>query len=164
MSAKELTRIAVLASILYCIYFVGSFFMYVELVGFIVLLYGVSLDRKTSYFASLVFACLVVLTRGLALWTLMYIIVFPQYALIYHYLSKVTKSEYAYGVVGFILSFMTGTIIEIPYIFMSGMAGKALITYLILGFQVSLGNAACTLIATIFLVKPLKKLLIKVNR
>lgn len=164
MSAKEITRIAVLAAILYCIYFLGSFFMYVELVGFITLLYGVSLDKKTSYFAALVFACLVILTRGFGPWSLMYIVVFPQYTLIYYFLSKITKSEYIYGIVGFILSFMTGTIIELPYIFMTGMAGKSLITYLILGFQVSLGNAACTLLATLFLLKPLRTLLVKVTR
>ncbi len=164
MSAKELTRVAVLAAILYCIYFLGSFFMYVELVGFIVLLYGVSLNKKTAYLAALVFTFLVMLTRGIAPWSFMYVVVFPQYTLIYHFLSKLTKSEYIYAIVGFILSFMTGTIIEIPYILMTGMVGQSLITYLILGFQVSLGNAACTFLATLFLLKPLRSLLQKVNK
>lgn len=164
MSAKEITRISVLAAILYSVYFLGSFFLYVELVGFIVLLYGISLDKKTSYLASLVFAFLVILTKGFGVWSLMYIVVFPQYSLIYYFLSRVTKSEYIYATVGFILSFLTGTIIELPYIFMSGMAGKALIIYLLLGMQVSLGNGACTFLATLFLFKPLNKLLKKVTK
>lgn len=162
LTARDITRIATLGAILYCIYFVCSPLMYIELVGFIIVLYGVSLDRKTAYFAALVFCGIVVLTYGIAPWTIMYIVVFPQFTLIYNFLAKVTKSEYIYAGVGFVLSFLTGTIIELPYIFMTGMAGKALITYLLLGFQVSLVNAACTLLATLFLLKPLRKLLIKI--
>lgn len=91
----------------------------------------------------------------------MYIVVFPQYILIYSLISNITKNKIVYYIVAAILSFSLGTLIEIPYIFTMGLTGKYLLTYILMGFQVSIGNMACTIIAAIFLYEPLTKLIRK---
>ncbi len=172
MSVKEMTKVALLATLLFMIYSMGSMVMYVELFNFTVLLYGVSLTRRQSFGAVLIFSCLLVLVYGVQIWTLMYVLVFPTYTLVYHQVGKWTHSEYVLASVGFILAFLCGTlidlpfmlIIDLPFMLMSGLTSKALIIRLILGFQVSLGNGICTFLATLFLFPSLSKLLTKLNK
>ncbi|TJX64198.1 hypothetical protein E8P77_12755 [Soehngenia saccharolytica] len=163
MSSKKITRVAMLASILYIIQFIGSGLLYVELVNFTILLYGVSLERDESYLAVAIFCFLVMLTRGFGLWTIMYLVVFPQYAFIYSTVGKRIRSEYALSLLGFFLAFICGTLIDIPYIIAAGLDYNGLIVRLLLGFQVSIVNALVTFVATLFLLNPLKKLLLKLN-
>lgn len=164
MSVKEMTKVALLATLLFMIYSMGSMVMYVELFNFTVLLYGVSLTRRQSFGAVLIFSCLLVLVYGVQIWTLMYVLVFPTYTLVYHQVGKWTHSEYVLASVGFILAFLCGTLIDLPFMLMSGLTSKALILRLILGFQVSLGNGICTFLATLFLFPSLSKLLTKLNK
>lgn len=163
MNSKKVTRVAMLASILYIIQFIGSGLLYIELVNFTILLYGVTLKRDESYLAVTIFCLLVMLTRGFGLWTIMYLVVFPQYALIYAALGKKIKSLYLLALLGFVLAFICGTLIDIPYIIAANLDYKGLIIRLLLGFQVSIVNALVTFVATLFLLDPLKKLLLKLN-
>lgn len=163
MNSKKVTRVAMLASILYIIQFIGSGLLYIELVNFTILLYGVTLKRDESYLAVTIFCLLVILTRGFGLWTIMYLVVFPQYTLIYAALGKKIKSLYLLALLGFVLAFICGTLIDIPYIIAANLDYKGLIIRLLLGFQVSIVNALVTFIATLFLLDPLNKLLLKLN-
>jgi len=163
MNSKKVTRVAMLASILYIIQFIGSGLLYIELVNFTILLYGVTLKRDESYLAVTIFCLLVMLTRGFGLWTIMYLVVFPQYALIYATLGKKIKSLYLLALLGFVLAFICGTLIDIPYIIAANLDYKGLIIRLLLGFQVSIVNALVTFVATLFLLDPLNKLLLKLN-
>ncbi len=163
MNSKKVTRVAMLASILYIIQFIGSGLLYIELVNFTILLYGVTLKRDESYLAVTIFCLLVMLTRGFGLWTIMYLVVFPQYALIYAALGKKIKSLYLLALLGFVLAFICGTLIDIPYIIAANLDYKGLIIRLLLGFQVSIVNALVTFVATLFLLDPLNKLLLKLN-
>lgn len=162
MNTRRLTQCALLSAILYIVYFMGSFVTYVELVSFIILLYGTTLPKKISWFSIVVFCILVMLTKGVAPWSIMYLLILPQYALIYNALSRWTKSEYVYGLVGAVLSFCMGTLIDLPYLLTAGLGSKSLWITLVLGFQVSIGNAICTFIATLFLYKTLSKVLKRV--
>ncbi|WP_024615765.1 hypothetical protein [Clostridium sp. Ade.TY] len=162
MNTRRLTQCALLSAILYIVYFMGSFVTYFELVSFIILLYGTTLPKKISWFSIVVFCILVMLTKGVAPWSIMYLLILPQYALIYNTLSRWTKSEYVYGLVGAVLSFCMGTLIDLPYLLTAGLGSKSLWITLVLGFQVSIGNAICTFIATLFLYKTLSKVLKRV--
>lgn len=163
MSVKAMTRVALLATLLFIIYSAGSMVMYVELFNFTVLLYGVCLSQKQSFGAVFVFCFLLLLVYGVQIWALMYLIIFPIYALIYHQIGKWTQSEYILACCGFILAFLCGTLIDLPFILMSGLTSKALIIRLVLGFQASLGNGICTFLATMFLYQPLSRTIKKVN-
>ena len=161
MNAKEITRVALLGAFLYIVYFLGSTVEYIELVSFMILVYGTTIKTKIAYFSAVLFSLLVMVTNGVNLWTMMYLIIFPQYILIYSGISKLTKNRIIYLVLAAFLSFWLGTLIEIPYIIIVGYHGKMLIRYLLLGFMVSGGNMACTVVAGIFLYDPFSKLIRK---
>jgi hypothetical protein len=157
MSAREITRIGVLATFLYVIQFLGSFILYFELVNFTILLYGVYLKRKEAWLSILVFCFLIMLTRGIAPWSIMYIVVFPQYALIYSWLKDKTRNQYILAAAGFVLAFLCGTLIDMPFMLSAGLDYRAFIVRLLMGFQVSLGSAVVTFVATLYLLKPLQR-------
>ena len=163
MRTRELTTTALLATILYIVYTMGSFVMYVELFNFMLVVYGVCFKRKQAWMATVLFVILLIITRGLAPWTLMYLLLFPQYVLIYSWLKEKTKSETILAIVAGILAFCCGTIIDFPYIFVADLGYEALIARLLMGFQVSLGNLLCTFLATLFLLKPLGKVIMRIK-
>lgn len=163
MKARDITRIGLLATFIYVIQFLGSFVLYFELVNFTLLLYGVYLRRKDAWLSAVIFCLLMMLTRGIAPWSFMYLLIFPQYTLIYSMLGSKVKSQYVLGAVGFVLAFICGTLIDMPYILTAGLDYKALILRLLVGFQVSLGNGIITFIATIYLLKPLEKVFVRIK-
>ncbi|WP_297521903.1 hypothetical protein [uncultured Clostridium sp.] len=161
MSAKEITRTSALAVFLYVVYFLGSFVDYIELVSFIILVYGTTLKTRVSYFAVVVFTLIVMLTKGIGPWSIMYLVVFPQYILLYSFVANITKNRIVYFILAGILSFLLGTFIELPYLLTGGLYGKALLLKIFMGFQVSIGNVACTVVAAIFLYEPFRMLIRK---
>lgn len=158
-----MTRVSLLATLLFIIYSCGSMVMYVELFNFTVLLYGVTLPRKQSFFIVLLFCLLLVLVYGIQLWTLMYVLIFPAYALIYYQFGKHLKSEYLLAILGFLLAFLCGTLIDLPFMILSGMTCKVFWIRLLMGFQVSLGNGLSTFLATLFLYQPLARVIKQMN-
>lgn len=161
MTIKEMTRVSLLATLLFIIYSWGSMFLYVELFNFTVLLYGVTFPKRQALLSVILFCCLLMLIYGIQLWSLMYMIVFPLYILIYHRIGKQLKSEYSLGILGFVLAFLCGAFIDLPFMLMSGMTWKVLWIRLLVGFQVSLGNGVSTFLATLFLYQPLSNRLKK---
>ncbi len=157
MTVRQMSQIAILATLLFIIYNAGSQLAYVELLNFTILIYGVTLPRKDSFLAVFIFSCLIILMYGIQPWALMYIIVFPLYTQLYYVIGKWVQSEFKLALVGFIFAFLCGTLIDLPYILMSGMTINALKLYVIMGFKVSLGNALCTFLATLYLYQPLSK-------
>ena len=161
MKAKELTTTALLASLMYIVYTIGSGLMYFELLNFTILLYGVTFKRRVSYLSTLVFTLVIILTKGFGVWTFMYLLIFPVYALLYSYAGKYTASEYSLAAMGFFLALICGTLIDIPYIYMSGLDYRGLIIRLLLGLQVSIVNAGTTFVATLFLLNPIRSSLLR---
>ena len=157
MSAKDITRIAVLSAILFIVYYLGSTLMYVSITNFVMLLYGVYVKRKNAYITLIVFCFLVMLLYGFGMWVIMYFVLFPQYILIYSALYKRCKSEYVLAFVGAFLTFICGTLIDLPFIISTGLGGHALVVRLVLGFETDLGSTLCTLFGVLFLLKPLKR-------
>lgn len=157
MSARDITRIAVLSAILFVVYYFGSTLMYISITNFVMLLYGVYVKRKNAYITIVVFCFLVMLLYGFGLWVIMYFVLFPQYILIYSALYKRCKSEYVLAFVGAFLTFICGTLIDMPFIITSGLGGHALFVRLIIGFETDLGSTLCTLFGVLFLLKPLKR-------
>jgi hypothetical protein len=158
MKTRELTRIGLLATFLYVIQFLGSFILYLEWVNFIILLYGVYLKRKEAWLSVVTFCFLIMLTRGVGLWSIMYFVVFPQYVLIYSYFKDRFKNEYALAALGFILAFLCGTLIDLPFMLSAGLDYKAFILRLFMGFQVSLASGIITFISSLYLLKPLERM------
>ncbi len=131
--------------------------MYVSITNFVILLYGVYVKRKNAYITLIVFCFLVMLLYGFGMWVIMYFVLFPQYILIYSALYKRCKSEYVLAFVGAFLTFICGTLIDLPFIISTGLGGHALVVRLVLGFETDLGSTLCTLFGVLFLLKPLKR-------
>lgn len=163
MSTRDLTTTALLAAVLYIVYTLGSFVPYVELFNFMLVVYGVYFKRKQAWMATVLFALLLIITRGLSPWTMMYFLLFPQYVLIYSWLKGKTNSDIMFAIAGGFFAFCCGTIIDLPYIVVSDLGYEALVARLLLGFQVSLGNLLCTFLATLYLLRPLGKVIERVN-
>lgn len=163
MNTRELTTTALLAAVLYIVYTMGSFFLYIELFNFMLVVYGVYFKRKQAWMATILFTLLLIITRGLSPWTLMYLLLFPQYVWIYSWLKEKTSSEVILAIAGGFLAFCCGTIIDLPYILVSNLGYEALIARLLMGFQVSLGNLLCTFLATLYLLRPLGKIIERVS-
>jgi len=163
MKTSEITRIAVLATMLYIIHRIGGLILYVEWVNFTIMLYGVYLKRKEAWLSVVVFCFLVMLTEGIAPWSLAYLVVFPQYVFIYSFFKDRVKNEYYIAGLGFILAFMCGTLIDLPFMLSAGLDFKAFIARLLMGFQVSLGNGAVTFISAMYLLKPMKRVFVSAN-
>lgn len=157
MKTRELTRIALLATMLYIIHRIGGMILYAEWVNFTIMMYGVYVDRKEAWLSVIVFCLLVMLTEGIAPWSLAYLIVFPQYVLIYSFFKNKLKNEYYMAGLGFILAFMCGTLIDLPFMLSAGLDYKGFIARLLLGFQASLGNGLVTFLSAIYLLKPMKR-------
>lgn len=160
MKTQEVTRIAVLAALLYIIQYMGSFVLYFEWFNFTVMLYGVYLKRKEAWFSVVVFCLMVMLTKGIAPWSFMYLVIFPQYALIYSMVKDKIRSEYGLAILGFVLAFACGTLIDAPFMLTAGLGYKAFIARLLMGFQVSLGNGIVTFISALYLLKPMKRIFV----
>ncbi|MGL4875928.1 MAG: hypothetical protein ACRC30_14910 [Clostridium sp.] len=157
MTAKEITRIAILSAIIFISYYIGSSLMYVSITNFLILLYGVYVEKKVAYITIVIWCFLVIFLYGFGLWVVMYFVLFPQYILIYNWLYKRTQSEYVFAFVGAFLTFICGTLIDLPFIIQSHMWGHMLWIRLILGFETDIGSTLCTLFGCLFLLKPLKR-------
>ena len=58
MTVKEMTRVALLATLLFIIYSWGSMVLYVELFNFTILLYSVTFPKKQALLSVILFCCL----------------------------------------------------------------------------------------------------------
>ena len=62
-----MTRVSLLATLLFIIYSCGSMVMYVELFNFTVLLYSVTLPKKHAFLTVLLFCLLLLMVYGIVL-------------------------------------------------------------------------------------------------
>lgn len=162
MKTNEIIRVALLSAILLVVQVTFSGILYVEFFNFMIVLYAVSFKLKESYLSVIVTSILMILVFGFGLWSIMYLIVFPQYVLIYSYVYKKTNSDIVLGILATFLALISGTLIDLPILISTGVFNKIFLVRFLMGLQVSTGSAICTLISVLFLLKPLEKTLKKI--
>ncbi len=74
MKTKQLTRIAIMACMQYVVFTMFSQIIYLEAVTLVTVLFAVTFERREAVMASVVFALINLLTRGIMPWTIMYLI------------------------------------------------------------------------------------------
>ena len=79
MTVKELTRIAVMASILYVVFDVFSNILYLEMITFTIVAFGMHFSRREVVYACMMFAFIQILFHGLMVWNIMYLVIYPSY-------------------------------------------------------------------------------------
>ena len=155
MNIKRLCTNAILASMLFAIYFIFSQILYLEFVTFTVILLSLNLPKWNSLWIVITFVLLVWLSYGIATWSLMYIIIYPGFVLILRLLSKQLKDRlYLIATFAFFMGFLVGNLIDLPFLLFSK---EVTIMYVIVGFQTTLIQGGIAFLSILLLYEPIAK-------
>lgn len=162
MKVKQLTQIALMASIEVCIFTIFSNILYLEAITFTVFLFAMVFSFKEAILSSLIFALCLLLVLGVTPWNLMYLLIYPSYSFIIHLLKKWLINSFYFRVfiVGF-LSFLTGQLMQIPFMLVSSKVG---LLYILLGLKTSFFQGIISALLCLFLFDSCYKILKKVKR
>lgn len=161
MSVRQLTRIALMACLQYVVFTMFSQILYLEAVTLVTLLFAVVFPLKEAMLASVIFALINMLTRGIMPWTFMYLLLFPSYSLIAYQLRNVMKRNTEWAVMlCFLFSFLLGQLVDLPFLLFSG---KITMIYLLMGLKTSLIQGFLSACEAAFLFDPLVRQLNKIK-
>lgn len=162
METRKLTKIALLASILFASFYVFSGVLYLEIITLCVVLFALSFPRKDAVMATFIFTMLNLIFNGITIWSLLYVVVYVSYAYLTSRLRPLFD-RHSYLLVGWcaILAFSTGMILDLPFLLFSK---NITIFYLILGLKTSLIQAASAAMQALFLLEPLRTILLRIER
>lgn len=155
MKTRELTRIAFMGALMCCVFQLFSSILYLELITFTIVVFSCSCPRKEAVLACVVFALLNMLFMGINPWTMMYLVIYPVYALILTSAKGVLLKHrlLLYGMCG-VLSFLTGQLLDVPFLLFSS---KVTLLYILIGLRTSLVQGIISFVACMFLFDPLHK-------
>ena len=157
MNTKELVRISLMGCVQFLLFYMFSDILYVEVITIITIIFALIFSKKEAIFASIIFGLLnIILKQGITTWSIMYFIIYPMYSLIIGiFKSKLLNSKIMIVVVCFIFSFMTGQLLQLPYMLISK---NITIYYIIIGFKTSIIQATITSCICYFIINVLKKI------
>lgn len=155
MRTKELTRIAFMAAILVCVFQMFAQILYLEMITFTIVVFGCSNSKREAIMACLIFGIINMLYMGINPWTMMYVVIYPCYAWIVSAHKEMWRKHpfILYLLCGF-LSFLTGQLLDLPYILFSG---KLTIFYMLMGLKTSVIQGILSFLVCMFLFDPLTK-------
>lgn len=155
MSVYSLCIIALLASLEYVSFVLFSNFLYLEVITFLVVFVAMMFDLKESVFSSLIFALILILIQGFTFWNGMYLVIYPLYSFIIsiskNFLHKHVK---LLSVICGILSFLTGQLLQLPFLLVNK---NVTIYYILAGLKTSLVQGVVSGILCYLLFESLKK-------
>lgn len=143
MNTKELARIAIMGCIQFICFNIFSDILYLEVITIITIIFAIVFSRKQAILGSIIFCVLnIIINQGLNTWTIMYLIIYPTYSLIISLINnKINESNIRICIICFIFSFMTGQLLQIPYMLIEP---NITIYYIIFGLKTSLIQATIT--------------------
>lgn len=143
MSTKQLVRISIMGCIQFISFYLFADILYLEAITIVTIVFALVFSKKESILGSIVFCLLnIILKQGLTTWSFMYLIIYPLYSLLIGSLrNTLIKSKIRIVVLCFVLSFMTGQLLQIPYMLISK---HITIYYIIFGLKTSLIQATIT--------------------
>lgn len=155
MKARQLTRIALMAASMVCVFQLFSHILYLELITFTIVLYAMNTSRKEAVMSCVIFACLNMLFLGITPWTCMYLIIYPVYALIIsinqHYFNR---HLLCLCLLCAFLSFLCGQLLDLPFLLFDK---HITLLYWISGLKTSLIQGILSFLSCLFLYEPLSK-------
>lgn len=136
LKVRELCFISLLGALEFVVFTSFSQILYLECITFVIVVVALNFSRKTAVFSSLIFTIVNLGVMGVTPWSLLYILIYPTYSLILSILSRIIN-KYAWSVIAVcgMLSFLTGQLMELPYLLVSK---NVTIAYLIVGLKTSL--------------------------
>jgi len=161
MSVKRLVTIAFIAAIQYVCFTSFTIVLYLEVITFITISFAMVFPRNDVVMASVVFAIINMFTMGVNPWTFMYLLIYPLYSLIIASISSILyKRFYLLVILSGILSFLTGQLVQIPFMLFSK---NITIYYILAGLRVSIPQGLIAATVCYLLFKPLNIVLIKIK-
>lgn len=162
MSVRLLVRSAVLGALELVVFTAFSGILYLEAVTLTVVSVACCLDRRTAVLSSVCFCVLnMLLIQGVTPWSLMYLGVYPVYSLIVRRLCRQGMDRLKAAALTGVLSFLTGQILQIPWLLFSGVLAAG---YLLVGLQTSLVQGALSAAMAWVLFEPLCRVLRHLSR
>lgn len=154
---------ALLASMLFAIYLVFSQVLYLEFVTFTIILISLCIPKWDNVWIVVTFVILVWLTYGISIWSIMYLIIYPGFALLLNLLKGIlTKNIYHIAIAAAIMGFLAGNLIDLPLLL---FAKEIVIAYWLIGLKTTLIQGVIAFITVLLLYEPmaknLKKLILK---
>ena len=153
MSVKKLCANAMLAALLFTVYFLFSQILYLEFVTFTVIVYAMNLPKLNSLWVVIGFVSLVWLIYGIGIWSIMYMIIYPLFVIIIRLLRRLlSKSLYFIAIFAFFMGLFIGNLIDLPFLLFSPALTMA---YLLIGFKTTLVQGGIAFLVILLLYEPL---------
>ena len=162
METKALTKIALMACILFVSFTALSGVLYFEVITLVVVLFAMVFEWKEAFLASIVFAILNMFVQGITIFSGMYLLIYPCYTtLVSSTKVHLIKHRMLLILLTAICSFATGMLLDLPFMMFSK---KVTMLYFLLGFKTSLIQGTITGIMTSFIFEPLYQVLLRIER
>ena len=156
MSARRITRIALLSAILYVSKAALEFMPNVELVSLLVIVYTLVLGNE-AFLTVTVFNLFELIQWGFGSWWVSYLYVWPLLVLIVLLLRKIVKEEFLiWGIVSGGFGLMFGSLFAIPYLLVDPSYALA---YWISGLPWDVWHGVWNFVLMVVLGKPLYRIL-----
>lgn len=153
MNARQMTRTAFMAASLVCVFRLFAHVLYLELITFTIVLYATIFSRKEAVLACVIFACLNLCRMGITPWSLLYLLIYPTYALMLSYGKGIwEKHPFALSLMCAFLSFLTGQLLDLPYLI---FGRQITMIYLLMGLKTSLIQGLWSFLVCLLLYDPL---------
>ena len=161
-NVKELCVISIIACIEAVVFTLFSQVLYLEAITLTVMMFAVVFDKRISLMGALVYGLVNMVINGITPWTFMYFLIYPCYTLIVIVMKSVLKDRVLwYSVLCGVLSFMTGQLLQVPYLLFSS---KVTAFYLLAGLKTSLIQGVLSAVSCFVLFQPLRVVLEKIER
>lgn len=142
MKVKELCFIAVIAAIEFIVFTSFSFVLYLECITITIILFATIFSTKQAVLGSLIFSLVNLVMQGVTPWSIMYVLIYPTYSLfIGIFKNYLNKHFIILCILCGILSFLTGQLVQIPFILISK---HITIYYILAGLKVSIPQGIIT--------------------
>jgi len=163
MRTDEMTRIAFLACIEFIIFTSFLDLLYLECITMTIVLFALVFCKKESFWAAVIFGLINMIVRqGVNPWSLMYLIVYPSYTLFVGLMKPILLHHpIRFGILTGFLSFLTGQILQLPFILFSK---KVTIFYILMGLKTSLLQGIISGMAAGLLYPPLYHACLQIER
>lgn len=136
MRVRELCFVAVIGAIEAVVFTSFSFILYLECITFTVLVFSMTFQTKQAVLGAIVFTIINLTMQGVTPWSMMYCLIYPTYSLLIGTCKNILDKHFICTVVlcG-ILSFLTGQLVQLPFMMFSS---KITIIYILVGLKASL--------------------------
>lgn len=161
MTARELTRIALMGTLLYIVFHAFSDILYLEMITFTILSFAQVFSRRETVIACVLFAALHLLLHGIMVWNIAYLLIFPTYGYLFASMKRLLKGRPTLtALIAGCFSFLIGQLVDLPFILFSQ---TITVFYLLLGIKTSLIQGTLTFLVTLFLYEPIQNVLQRVK-